>query len=145
MDLGMVISVYRTVFKALGLSLRHPDSTANANAPYQFTATEHLAKSVVWMSAPDECAEQSFNITNGDVFRWIYIWPVIADYFEMDRAQPQRLDMKQTMADKVGLLTELVVGHGLRKAPYAELISGGYGNFIFTPYYDSISSMTKAR
>ena len=144
MSLGIVISVYATVFKALGASLRHPGSIANANVLYHSIATEHLAESVVWMSATDECAEQPFNITNGDFFRWNYLWPVIADYFEMDLAQPQRIDMKQTMADKAGLLSELAVAHGLRKAPYVELVSVGYGNFILTPDYDSIPSMTKA-
>lgn len=94
MSLGIVISVYATVFKALGLFLRHPGSIANANVLNHSIATEHLEKSVVWMSATDECAEQPFNITNGDVFRWNYMWPVIADYFEMDLAQPQRIDMK---------------------------------------------------
>ena len=52
--------------------------------------------------------------------------------------------MKQTMADKAGLLSEPAVAHGLRKAPYVELVPGGYWNFIFTPDYDSIPSMTKA-
>lgn len=45
----------------------------------------------------------------------------------MDLAQPQRIDMKQTMADKAGLLSELAVAHGFRKAPYVELVSVGYG------------------
>lgn len=69
MSRGIVISVYATVFKALGLSLRHPGSIANANVLYHSIATEHLLESVVWMSATDECAEQPFNITNCDFFR----------------------------------------------------------------------------
>lgn len=88
-SLGVVISVYATIFKASGLSLRHPGSIANASVRYHAITTEYLVKSVVWMSAMGECAEQPFNITNGDVFRWNYMWPVIADYFEMDLTQPQ--------------------------------------------------------
>ena len=68
MNLGMLISVFATVSKALGLPLRHRGSAANANALYQVTDTKHQAKSVVWMSTTDTCGAKPFNITNGDIF-----------------------------------------------------------------------------
>ena len=145
MNLGMVVSVYATISKALGLPLRHPGSIANANALYQVTDTAHLAKSVIWMSTTPACAGQPFNITNGDIFRWANMWPAIADYFEMDLAPPQQINLRQMMADKAGLWAELTQQHGLKQIPFAQLVSWNYGDFVFTPEFDVISSMTKAR
>lgn len=145
MNLGMVVSVYATISKALGLPLRHPGSVANANALYQVTDTAHLAKSVIWMSTTPACAGQPFNITNGDIFRWANMWPAIADYFDMDLAPPQQINLRQMMADKAGLWNELIKQHSLKQIPFAQLVSWNYGDFVFTPEFDVISSMTKAR
>ena len=35
--------------------------------------------------------------------------------------------------------------HGLRNIPYEKLVKWEYGDFVFTPEFDIISSMTKAR
>ncbi len=145
MNLSMVVSVYATISKALGLPLRHPGSVANANALYQVTDTSHLAKSAVWMSTEPGCANQPFNITNGDIFRWADMWPAFAKYFGMDLAPPQQINLEHMMADKGNLWTDIVEQHGLQDIPYDQLVSWAYGDFVFTPEYDIISSMTKAR
>ena len=39
-----------------------------------------------------------------------------------------------------------IVGqHGLRRIPYDQIVSWGYGDFVFGAGFDIISSMTKAR
>ena len=96
------------------------------------------------MSTTPTCAGQPFNITNGDIFRWANMWPAIADYFEMDLAPPQQINLRQMMADKAGLWAELTQQHGLKQIPFAQLVSWNYGDFVFTPEFDVISSMTKA-
>ena len=77
MNLVMVIAVYATISKALGLPLRHPGSRANEQALYQVTDTAHLSKAVVWMASDSGCANEAFNITNGDLFRWEDMWPAL--------------------------------------------------------------------
>ena len=39
----------------------------------------------------------------------------------------------------------LVAQHGLRRIPYDQIVSWGYGDFVFGAGFDIISSMTKAR
>ncbi|MEM7775041.1 MAG: SDR family oxidoreductase [Pseudomonadota bacterium] len=145
MNLVMVLAVYATVSKALGLPLRHPGSDANAQALYNVTDAGLLARACVWMSTDTECANEPFNVTNGDVFRWTHMWPAFAEYFEMDLAPPQRISLADMMADKATLWAELTRQHGLREIPYDQLVSWNYGDFVFTPEFDIMSSMTKAR
>lgn len=145
MNLIMVIAVYASICKALGLPLRHPGSRANAHALYQTTDADLLAKSVVWMSTESDCANQAFNVTNGDLFRWENLWPAFADFFELETAPAQKINLNQMMADKSDLWSELTQQHGLLPLPYEQLVSWAYGDFVFTPEYDIASSMSKAR
>jgi len=145
MNLVMVIAVYASVSKALGLPLRHPGSAANAQALYQSTDVDLLAQSVAWMATEPDCANQAFNVTNGDLYRWEDQWPVFAEYFDMPLAAPQKINLVGMMADKGDLWATLVSRYNLQRIAYDKLVSWGYGDFVFTPEYDIASSMTKAR
>ena len=145
MNLVMVIAVYATISKALGLPLRHPGSVKNASTLFQVTDTEHLAKAMLWMSTTEGAANEPFNITNGDIFRWQNMWPAFAEYFDMDIAQPQQIDLPLMMSDKAALWAELVEKYNLVDIPYPQLVNWNYGAFVFTPEFDIVSSTTKAR
>jgi len=145
MNLVMVLAVYATISKALGLPLRHPGSEANAHALYNVTDSELLARACVWMATDPEAANEPFNITNGDIFRWQDMWPTIADYFGMKTAQAQKIDLVHMMADKGRLWELLVKKHNLQPIPYEQLVRWDYGNFVFTPEFDIISSTIKAK
>ncbi len=145
MNLVMVLSVYATLSKALGLPLRHPGSRANAHALYQVSDTALLSRAAVWMSTNTGCANEPFNVTNGDIFRWEDMWPAFADYFDMNLAPPQKIDLSHMMADKAGLWREIAQQHALQDIAYERLVSWAYGDFVFTPEFDIVSSMTKAR
>ena len=145
MNLVMVLAVYATISKALGLPLRHPGSRVNAHALFNVTDTKHLSKAVIWMSTDAGAANEAFNITNGDAFRWENMWPHFADYFEMDLAPAQKIDLPLMMADKAALWSELVQQHGLQDSPWGQLVGWNYGAFVFTPEFDVMSSTTKAR
>ena len=53
------------------------DATNNAGE----WVTAHLAAAIVWMATEEGCANQVFNVTNGDYYRWENLWPRIADHF----------------------------------------------------------------
>ena len=145
MNLVMVIAVYATISKALGLPLRHPGSAANAQALFQVTDSGLLARACTWMATDLGCSNQAFNITNGDIFRWQHMWPAFADYFGMALAEPQKIDLVAMMADKGPVWQRLVTEHGFQPIAYEALVSWTYGNVVFGTEFDIISSTTKAR
>ena len=85
MSLLMVIAVYAAISKELGLPLRFPGTEA---ALYQITSADILARATAWAGETEEAENEIFNITNGDYFRWQFMWPRIARMFEMDVAEP---------------------------------------------------------
>ncbi len=145
MNLVMVMAVYASISKALGLPLRHPGSEANANTLYNVTDSRLAARASLWMASEPSAFNEAFNITNGDIFRWRDLWPAIARYFDMELAPPQKIDLPVMMADKAGLWAELARQHGLRDTPYDQLVNWTFGNHVFTPQHDIILSTTKIR
>jgi nucleoside-diphosphate-sugar epimerase len=145
MNLVLVIAVYATLSKALGLPLRFPGTEESHNALYQCTDSELLAKGVMWMAENPRCANQPFNITNGDVIRWSRIWPRIAEYFEIDVAPRQHISLSRMMKDKAPVWQRLVAENGLQDIAYENLVQWAYGDYVFSTGYDIVSSTMKAR
>ncbi|MEQ8652410.1 MAG: SDR family oxidoreductase [Kiloniellales bacterium] len=145
MNLVVAIAVYATLAKDLGIPLRHPGSLGNHRALYQVTDAGLLARALVWMASSEAAANQAFNITNGDLFRWEQLWPRFADHFEMDWAPPQPLNLAQMMADKGARWAGLAARHGLKKIAFERLVSWGFADYVFAADWDIASSTTKAR
>jgi nucleoside-diphosphate-sugar epimerase len=144
-NLTMVIAIYAAICKELGLPLCHPGTPGNYTALYQCTDSGLLARAMVWMATTPNCANQAFNITNGDLIRWEHSWPKIARYFGMEMGPRRNISLVKFMADKRPVWDRIVARHGLRPFAYQEIVSWAYGDFVFTPEYDVISSTSKAR
>ncbi|MEK7875115.1 MAG: SDR family oxidoreductase [Pseudomonadota bacterium] len=144
-NLTMVIAIYAAICKELGLPLCHPGTPGNYHALYQCTDSGLLARAMVWMATMPGCANQAFNITNGDLIRWENTWPKIAGYFGMETGPRRQLSLVKYMADKGPVWDRIVTKHGLRPYRYQEIVSWPYGDFVFTPEYDIISHTGKAR
>ncbi len=144
-NLTLVIAIYAAICKELGLPLCHPGTPGNYTALYQCTDSGLLARAMVWMATTPNCANQAFNITNGDLIRWEHTWPKIAQYFGMGLGPRRNVSLVKFMADKGPVWDRIVAKHGLRPFGYQQIVSWPYGDFVFTPEYDVISSTSKAR
>lgn len=144
MNLSMLIAVYATISKELGLPLRFPGTAASYGRLAQATDARHLARGSVWAAtqAPDG---ESYNITNSDLFRWNQLWPAVARYFDMPIAEPQLLNLHEYMADKGPLWDRIVEKYDLAPVPYEQVVSWRFGDFIFRCDWDVITSTTKIR
>jgi len=144
-NLTMVIAIYAAISRELGLPLCHPGTPGNYSALYQCTDSGLLARAMVWMATTPGCANQAFNITNGDLIRWENTWPKIADYFDMETGPRRQISLVKYMEDKGPVWDAIVMKYGLRPFSYREIVSWPYGDFVFTPQYDIISDTGKAR
>jgi nucleoside-diphosphate-sugar epimerase len=145
MNLSMVIAVYATISKELGIPLRFPGTEAAYRALYQVTSADILAEAADWAGTAPDARNEIFNITNGDYFRWQHMWPRIARMFGMDWADPVPTPLTTYMTDKGPLWDSLIAKHGLQPIPYEKIVSWAFGDFIFNSGFDNISSTIKAR
>jgi len=143
--LSRIVAIYATVCRELGLPLYFPGSEANFHALRQMTDADLLAKAVVWMSTTPACANQAFNVTNGDYMRWSNFWPGFADWFGMAPGPVRHVRLADAMADKGPVWDRLVARHGLAPTPFEATAAWGFGDLLFAPGWDNISHTVKAR
>lgn len=144
-SLPLLIAVYAAISKELGLPLRFPGTQAAYNALCQVTDAGLLAEGMVWAATAGEAANEAFNLTNADAFRWANLWPEFAKFFGMDYAPPQAIPLAEVMADKAELWTQISEKYGLQSYSLKELAAWPLGDFIFQCDWDVLLSSTKVQ
>jgi len=145
LNLLSAIGVYATISRELGLPLRWPGRPGAFRSIYQVTDASLLARAIAWMATEPACANQAFNITNGDFFRFEHVWPRIARHFGMETAAPQQIDLVQFMADKEPLWDAIVARYELAPTAFRDAANWSYANYAFSCDWDIMSSTIKAR
>jgi nucleoside-diphosphate-sugar epimerase len=145
MNLVMVIAVYASISKELGLPLRFPGKPGAYDKLMEMTDAGLLAKATVWAATNEQCANQAFNITNGDLFRWNDLWPKIAQHFQIETAPPLSMALQSVMADKGPLWAQIQEKYKLNANSYPEVSSWPFGDAVFSWDYDFFSDGSKAR
>ncbi len=145
MSIVTVIAVYAAICKELGLPLRFPGKPGAYRAIYQVTESSHMADAVQWAATDARCANEAFNITNGDYFRWANLWPRIAEVFDMPWAEPQTISLTAQMADMGPLWDTMVTRYGLQPHRFEEIAAWPFGDYVFACDWDVMSNVTKSR
>ena len=145
MNLAMVIAIYASISKELGLPLRFPGKPGAYDSLLEMTDAGLLAKATVWAATEKRCANQAFNVSNGDLFRWNELWPKIAQYFGLETAPPLPMSLDTVMSDKEQLWNHMIEKHGLSKHSYKDVSSWPFGDFVFSWNYDFFADGIKAR
>ncbi|WP_449282064.1 SDR family oxidoreductase [Leucobacter sp.] len=81
MNMALTLGVYAELCRATGAPFVFPGSEVQWNGVTDVTDADLLAEQMVWAAVTPEAANTAFNISNGDVFRWRWMWPRIAEHF----------------------------------------------------------------
>ena len=87
MNMGLTLAVYASLCKASGQPFVFPGSSAQWNGLSDMTDAGQIARQLAWAAESPAAANQDFNIVNGDVFRWKWLWPRLAAYFGVEAAE----------------------------------------------------------
>ncbi len=145
LNLITVLGVYCSLLKVQGRPLVFPGPTAAFNALYQATDAGLLSRAISWSGRSSDAADEVFNITNGDYFRWRYIWPKIAASFDMEMGGIEQVDLECAMRGMEPLWRELSTTHDLVIDNLSELVSWSFANYVFGTTWDVMSDSTKIR
>ena len=140
LNLLNVIGVYAAISKELGLPLVYPGSPLAYHTLMQTTASALLARMQCWAATSPNAANEVFNVTNGDVFRFEHVWPRFAEFFGMKVGYPLHIPLVEFMADKGPVWDRIVAKHGLRPQAYADVANWEFGDFTFHTDWDLVLS-----
>jgi nucleoside-diphosphate-sugar epimerase len=84
MNMGTTLAVYATICRETGRQFRFPGSMMQWNGLTDMTDARLLAHHLLWASTTPAAANEAFNVVNGDVFRWSWMWGRIAGWFGIE-------------------------------------------------------------
>jgi nucleoside-diphosphate-sugar epimerase len=145
MNLLTCIAVFAALSKDAGAPLRFPGSAQAWTALHQVTDADLLAAATEWALTSERAADEIFNVTNGDLFRWQHLWPDIANVFDMSTAPPQPMNLRDQMADKQAAWDSLVERHRLQPVPYEQVASWAFADGVWNSGFDMVQSTIKIR
>src|SRR5262245_22475150 len=81
MNLGTTLAVYAAICKETGRPFRWPGSEAQWKGLSDMTDARVLAKHLLWAATTEAARNEAFNVVNGDVWRWNWMWGRLAGWF----------------------------------------------------------------
>jgi nucleoside-diphosphate-sugar epimerase len=125
MNLGTTLAVYASICKATGRPFRFPGSRAQWEGLSDVTDARMLAKQLRWAADTDAARNETFNITNGDYFRWSWLWRRLAAWFGVQAAgfEGEMRPLETEMAGDHAVWREIATRHKLVEADLNRLVS----------------------
>ena len=147
MNMATTLAVYASVCKATGRPFVFPGSRVQWDSLTDMTDARILARQLLWAATTPAAANEAFNVTNGDVFRWSWMWGRIAEWFDLEPApfpeQPQPLATQ--MADDQAVWSALAAEHGLLERDINRLISPWHTDADLGRPVEVVTDMSKSR
>ena len=130
MNLPPVIGAYAALRKAEGQPFSYP---GNADWVWEAADVRLVGDACVWSASSTQAANQTFNITNGEVFSWLDMWPALADCLDVQAGPPEAVDLPSYFEARTELWQEIVHAQNLRSPNLAAFLgeSQHYANLCF--------------
>ncbi|MDB6452326.1 SDR family oxidoreductase [Falsirhodobacter sp. 20TX0035] len=147
MNMGTTLAVYATICRDTGRPFRFPGSEAQWNGLTDMTDARQLAAQAIWASETPAARDQAFNIVNGDVFRWSWMWHRLADAFGIKAEEfdgtPHPLE--EQMKDDAPIWAKIADRHGLAERDLSRLASPWHTDADLGRPIEVVTDMSKSR
>lgn len=147
MNMATTLAVYASICKATGRPFVFPGSLVQWDSLTDMTDANQLARQQLWAATTPAAANQAFNITNGDVFRWSWMWGQIAEYFGLEPAAfPETpAPLESQMANDQQAWTEIARKHQLKEDNIERLTSPWHTDADLGRPIEVVTDMSKSR
>lgn len=147
MNMGLTLATQATLCKEQGEPFVFPGSETQWNGLTDMTDAGLLAEHMVWASTTPGAADEAFNIVNGDVFRWRWMWPKLAAYFgvEWEGFSQAPRPLEEAMAGREDQWSELAQRHGLAEPRLDRMASWWHTDGDLGRDIEVVTDMGKSR
>jgi nucleoside-diphosphate-sugar epimerase len=147
MNMAATLGIYASICKETGMPFTFPGSAEQWQAATDVTDARMLAKQLTWAATTPGAADLAYNIVNGDVFRWKWLWPRIAAYFGIEAApysgKPEPLEIK--MVEAAPIWDALVAKHNLKANPLSRVASFWHTDADLGRQVETFNDMGRSR
>jgi nucleoside-diphosphate-sugar epimerase len=147
MNMGTTLAVYATLCRETGRPFTFPGSAAQWTGLTDMTDAGQLARHLLWAAETEAAHDEAFNIVNGDVFRWKWMWGRIAEWFGIEAAPFDGTErpLAQQMADDAGVWRGIAERESLAEPDLARLASPWHTDADLGRPIEVVTDMSKSR
>ena len=147
MNMGVTLAVYASLCKAYGWPFVFPGSPVQWHGLTDMTDARLLARHLLWASTTAAARDEAFNVVNGDVFRWSWMWGRLAGFFGLEAAAypGQATPLEAQMAEAAPLWAELARREGLAEEELGRLVSAWHTDADLGRPIEVVTDMSKSR
>ncbi|WP_313437793.1 SDR family oxidoreductase [Novosphingobium sp.] len=147
MNMGTTLAVYATLCRETGRPFTFPGSAAQWSGLTDMTDANQLAHHLLWATETEAAHNEAFNVVNGDIFRWQWMWTRIADWFGFEAAPFDGTirPLEQQMAGDVALWREIATRERLVESELARLASPWHTDADLGRPIEVVTDMSKSR
>jgi nucleoside-diphosphate-sugar epimerase len=147
MNMGVTLAVYATICRETGRPFSFPGSAMQWNGLTDMTDAELLARHLEWAATTEAARNQAFNVVNGDVFRWSWMWTRLADWFGLQPAKysGEGIPLERQLADAGPVWTDIARKHRLAENDLAVLASAWHTDADLGRPIEVVTDMGKSR
>lgn len=147
MNMGTTLAVYASLCRDTGRPFTFPGSATQWNGLTDMTDARQLARHLLWATETEAAHNEDFNVVDGDIFRWQWMWSRIADWFNIE-AEPfdgtvRPLD--EQMADDFKIWREIAEREGLIEPNFSRLASPWHTDADLGRPIEVVTDMSKSR
>jgi nucleoside-diphosphate-sugar epimerase len=130
MNPTLAIAAYAALLKESGRPLDFP---GHGDQPTLREAVDAglVGRAIAWAATAPAARNETFNLTNGDVFLWQNVWPAIADALGMEPGEHRPISLAEDLPKRDADWAKIVAKYGLR-APASILDFVGYNSLVYT-------------
>ncbi len=147
MNMGTTLAVYATLCRETGRPFHFPGSAAQWSGLTDMTDAGQLARHLLWAAETEGAQDQAFNVVNGDVFRWQWMWSRIAGWFGLEAAPFDGTvrSLEVQMAEDAPLWRSIAEREGLAEPDLARLASPWHTDADLGRPIEVVTDMSKSR
>ncbi|SEO94493.1 Nucleoside-diphosphate-sugar epimerase [Methylobacterium sp. UNC300MFChir4.1] len=147
MNMGTTLACYATLCRELGRPFVFPGSAAQWNGLTDMTDARLLARQLLWASTEPRAANEAFNVVDGDVFRWSWMWGRIAAWFGIEAVpfDGTHRPLEPRMAQDGPAWAEIAARHGLAEPDLTKLASPWHTDADLGRPIEVVTDMSKSR
>ncbi len=147
MNMGTTLAVYASICKELGKPMQFPGSSVQWKSLTDMTDARVLAKHLLWAATTPAARNQAFNVVNGDVFRWNWMWKRIAGWFGVEAAEleGEGIPLEKQLADAAPIWKQIAARYGLAEDDLNVLASAWHTDADLGRPLEVVTDMSKSR